>query len=452
MAVIHTLGCPLLDRTPDTKNIQQMTCKNKKKSSYSRTLEKLAIFAMFLTFVPLTFASAWQSETYDAGTGVYQYEHKQNNDTAIQYSPANGSNANYFQNGFEFQTAITGASVKSIALPICNNGGSGSFKVLLLSGADQQVVSTMTTVATFTQRIGPLDCGLGTGQQSPAVYSTTTAIALSAGNRYKFVILGDTMSLHEIALNAYVPPIKWISSEGLYPNTSNGANLPIFFWSSYYGDSYYVGGDHCINSDGTTNRTGANCTGTPLYAPDFTISSLDYSVPGLQGVCGSSPFSCVVGDPVNTVFASSTYTWYCTGVLGGATSSCMEFAASSSPITTPYPTYTPDSACSITSGDGIVACLKNAFYWAIIPPQSSFQQFYDLMDALKKKPPAGYFTAYSAVFDFNASSSSSTVLVLVDAGSPLMTYVFTPLRTVLLTIIFIFAAVWFFRRVKDIHI
>lgn len=207
---------------------------------------------------------------------------------------------------------------------------------------------------------------------------------------------------------------------------------------------------------GTWNKASSTVTTVATNAMFMPFIELSDVNDGAQnGVCGADHFYCVVGESTSYVGASSTaWIWTCDGINGGAVANCSEPFAGGGSTSTPnaeYPTV-ETYECGITSGAEILGCLKTAFVWAFVPPQSSFDQFYTLMNTLKKKPPMGYLTAYADLFRFTESNSSSTLFILVQDNSPYLQYIFTPLRGILLIVVFLFAGVWFFRRVKNIVI
>lgn len=127
-------------------------------------------------------------------------------------------------------------------------------------------------------------------------------------------------------------------------------------------------------------------------------------------------------------------------IVGGGTST-----------TTPpeFPT-TEYAECGITSGQLILGCIKNAFIWAFVPDKVVFDRFIALKDQIAVKPPVGYITSIISAFDF--SSSTPQTFELTSTTSPFYTFIFQPIRNILLIILYMFGAVWLFRRVKDVNI
>lgn len=119
--------------------------------------------------------------------------------------------------------------------------------------------------------------------------------------------------------------------------------------------------------------------------------------------------------------------------------------------TTPeYPT-TDTYDCGITSGAEILGCIKNAFIWAFVPEKEVFDDFISLKDEIIKKPPMGYVKSIYDTFSFSTTTTPVS-MEFMATSSPFYTYIFQPLRVFLVIIMYIFGAVWFFRRAKDIKV
>lgn len=118
----------------------------------------------------------------------------------------------------------------------------------------------------------------------------------------------------------------------------------------------------------------------------------------------------------------------------------------------PEPTYASasmgcafgDISCEITSG------LQTAFTWLFIPASGSFNQFVNLWDTIKTKPPIGYFTAVQSAFSTLSVASGSYYLTFsgLDSGnSPLKT-----LKTGLIWVLWVMLAFWILHRIRQMEI
>jgi len=114
----------------------------------------------------------------------------------------------------------------------------------------------------------------------------------------------------------------------------------------------------------------------------------------------------------------------------------------------PTDTYIADAECSISNMSG---CFQNALSWAFFVPSSTWDEFGGMVDAIKKKPPFGYFySAQDALenFDDLSSSSSAFTLETVDAISPVL----DPLRLGVSFLVYILGLFVFVRIVSDMKI
>lgn len=106
-------------------------------------------------------------------------------------------------------------------------------------------------------------------------------------------------------------------------------------------------------------------------------------------------------------------------------------------------------SCPLPLVGDLCAGFSGFFRWAFIPPQSTWDQFTTLKDDLKNKAPFGYFTsAVSAISGITGSSSPSFAIA---SSSPLMTYIFNPLRTGLAWLIYFASALWIYKRLTKVH-
>ena len=88
--------------------------------------------------------------------------------------------------------------------------------------------------------------------------------------------------------------------------------------------------------------------------------------------------------------------------------------------------------------------------WAFVPPPSSWDQFITLKDDIKTKAPFGYFT--SAINSIGSISGTSTSAFIIATSSPIMTYIYTPLRTGLVWLLYFAAGLWIYKRLTNIQI
>jgi hypothetical protein len=103
--------------------------------------------------------------------------------------------------------------------------------------------------------------------------------------------------------------------------------------------------------------------------------------------------------------------------------------------------------CGITD---VSACVINAFAWAFSIDQSIFDKFDTLKNDIKNKPPFGYFT--SAIGSMTGISATTTGAFTLGESSPIMTYIFTPLRSGLAWVLYFASLLWIYKRLTAIII
>lgn len=380
-----------------------------------KALKKIAVIgSAFALLFPYSAIATDNGETYDSGTGAYHYNHSPTTDTPILVDFSSGFSDGPYpatKIGLDFITGVTSTStifLKKIKIPLCKTGTLSSslevriFSYPLLADAHGRVLDDSVLVGTFDPINTPVDCSSGI---SDNIFESLASVPISTGGRYAYVITQFSTPTSNIGSGIF-PPIKIQASEGAYAE----GNAPL-------------GGQNLLATD-DARGLGA---GWGIYP--YNGSHYDSSGSFIQSTSGATPFYYLDFD-LSSEIASSTD-------IGTTTDTTF--------ATTTYPTFAT-STCGITSGDEIYGCIQNAFIWGFYPPQSSFDLFTDLGSRLAKKPPMGYVTAIISAFNFATSSATSSVNI--QGFEP----IFNPIRSVLVTIMYMFGAVWFFRRVKDIHI
>jgi len=133
-------------------------------------------------------------------------------------------------------------------------------------------------------------------------------------------------------------------------------------------------------------------------------------------------------------------------------SSTVSFGLSSTstdPLVAPTGTSTPVITCDSNSGY-FQNSFCNLFVYLFSPSADVFNRFNTLKDDLKDHAPFGYFTsAYNALSTLSGSSTPTFALAEV---TPIMTYIFNPLKTGLSWLIWIVALIFIYKRLTNIHI
>jgi hypothetical protein len=143
--------------------------------------------------------------------------------------------------------------------------------------------------------------------------------------------------------------------------------------------------------------------------------------------------------------------WYLTSYSGNFTTNMygdipvITVCSADNPNCSPVPPALPN--CSITD---IGACVGNALAWAFQVPGDEWDKFSTLKDDIKNKPPFGYFT--SAAASIAGISGTSTRAFSLATSSPIMTYIFSPLRAGLVWLLGIASLLWLYKLLTKINI
>jgi len=181
-----------------------------------------------------------------------------------------------------------------------------------------------------------------------------------------------------------------------------------------------------FHSEDATNHT---ILFTPQFPSAYPAYVFDYLGSGIweNGV--------VVG----ANYAGSFFTSSATG-----TQPTFEICTIDNPNCTMTAAATPE--CQITD---IGACVGNAISWAFTPSSGSWDRFITLKDEIKNKAPFGYLT--SAIAAIGGIEGSTTPAFSLATSSPLMTYIFNPLRTGLAWLLYLATLLWIYKRVTHIE-
>lgn len=109
--------------------------------------------------------------------------------------------------------------------------------------------------------------------------------------------------------------------------------------------------------------------------------------------------------------------------------------------------YTAYTTCSITD---IAGCFQNAIVFLFYPSQSSLNDFSGLYDAIKNKPPFGYISAVQT--SLQGINDTQTSVFTLETMPILNTYIFTPIRTAIIWVMWLAFIFMFYHRLKNIHL
>lgn len=161
------------------------------------------------------------------------------------------------------------------------------------------------------------------------------------------------------------------------------------------------------------------------------------------------------GSSATTSFDSGTniYDWTNTPTMPTANGMYSIFFQLNDASSSPYiPGITPDTSlidpCPILGID-VCTAFGKMLSWAFIVPQSVWDQFTTLKDDLKNKPPFGYFTSAMTAI---SGISTTTAAFTLQESTPIMTYIFNPLRTGLVWLLYFAAVVWLYKKLSAITV
>lgn len=115
----------------------------------------------------------------------------------------------------------------------------------------------------------------------------------------------------------------------------------------------------------------------------------------------------------------------------------------------PTGTSTPVITCDPNSGY-FQSSFCNLFVYLFSPSADVFDRFNTLKDDLKDHAPFGYFTsAYNSMY---AISGSTTPVFALSEVTPIMTYVFTPLKNGIAWLLWLAMLVFIYKRLANIQV
>jgi hypothetical protein len=109
-----------------------------------------------------------------------------------------------------------------------------------------------------------------------------------------------------------------------------------------------------------------------------------------------------------------------------------------------------NQSCSIID----IGCnVSKVLSFLFAPTQASLQQFTDLQEKIKNKPPFGYFNMITTNLNtISSTTASSTPAFDIVIPSFLETYIFNPLKIGIDAILWFVALVWLYNRLKQIQL
>ena len=365
---------------------------------------------VFGSAIALLFANNASAAFYDInvdGDQIIEHALGTSTDSNLLVPMNSVGNGYDYRAGMSFISASFATSTYGIDIPVCSDSDNGHHvKLNIWNGVyhvDSMVAPNIQIESDDNIVACPSDYSPDRTTAGWVHFSTTTPISLGVG-----IFVVTDLTYVDVSLQSHlISGEKWNHTKinsGSFTDGSSIGQLAPEVYRNYGSNSLFAVTGICSNN--YPSNLDSNCsTDNALWLPDFVLRQFIVTEGGGGGGGG--------GD---TIIGTST-----------------------------YPTFST-STCGITSGSEIYGCIQNAFIWGFYPPQSSFDDFTALGVKLSKKPPMGYVTGIITAFNISTTTASSSVEI--EGFEP----IFGPIRAALVIIFYIFGAVWFFRRVKNIVI
>lgn len=154
---------------------------------------------------------------------------------------------------------------------------------------------------------------------------------------------------------------------------------------------------------------------------------------------------------------TATSTWYAQGYLYNlngtssiAQTDVISFTVLPINSISPNGTSTLTATCDNTSGV-FQNSLCSILVWAFYPSQASLQNFGNLKDVFKNKPPFGYFTAITNALN-NLQEGSSSIVMINASTTAAFSDIFTPIKTGMAWIFWLAFAFWLYYKISNLYL
>jgi uncharacterized protein YacL len=105
------------------------------------------------------------------------------------------------------------------------------------------------------------------------------------------------------------------------------------------------------------------------------------------------------------------------------------------------------TTCSVLNFSG---CFQNAISWAFFPTQDALNLVAQDGQQIKTRPPVGY--VFSTIGALQALSATGTAAFTLTEDWPIMHYIFSPIITVLTTLVWLLFGFGLFHRARHLDI
>jgi len=210
---------------------------------------------------------------------------------------------------------------------------------------------------------------------------------------------------------------------------------------SYTASDMFLGQYASFSDPATT--TGDVYENWSIPIPPSATSTENFDILSIGATMDRGGASCFFGD---TFYQQDPF--HC-GLLSPADATSTIFFVSTNPAIqsiAELQNLIATSTCSIISIDG---CIKNALVWAFYP-QLGIDSYASLSDLVKTKAPIGYiYQVRDYLSTLNASDTPATTFEIPDS---IETYIFSPFKLVLGSLLWFFYIAHFYRRTKHLQI
>lgn len=146
---------------------------------------------------------------------------------------------------------------------------------------------------------------------------------------------------------------------------------------------------------------------------------------------------------------AETYNYYTSDFMASSTKNYFRILGTEQPPPTSTPTSTYFITCDPNSGF-FTYSFCSMFAYLLVPDPAALNQFSELAEGIKYKPPIGYFYAIADVLGgIEATSTQAFTLPEVEG---LTDYIFDPFKTALTWILWLLFSFWIFNRIRHLDI
>jgi len=230
--------------------------------------------------------------------------------------------------------------------------------------------------------------------------------------------------------NTYVPPVDGITST-TDPTSMTYSQNPITF-SGTYNNGQQIGYDEII-FDITNTTEGFEQS---IIKPTTLSSATGIAYNFNQNL------------PLQGNYTYNVRLWSTMSATGTPWFTGNPFSLGTTTATSTAPIFgTTTLVCSTWD---LTCYVEKAFIWLLFPTDSLVSSYQGFLTTIQSKPPIGYFTLLMT--NLNGLNASSTPIVVVTIPAQIKSIFFSPFDIAIGSILWLFFAVNFYRRLKHIQL